>query len=146
MAPLVEMAANALVQTRIDGTVKEEAATVLAAMGLTVSDPVRLMLTRNLVERACREPAPGETRVDGIEPELHNAMARCNAFDSRDFGVKIGEDGRLAHDVLSSSGGVSVPRCSYWALRVMRPLRRVGGIGAWVVYIASRPCNFPGYQ
>jgi DNA-damage-inducible protein J len=40
------MAANALVQTRIDGAVKEEAATVLAAMGLTVSDAVRLMLTR----------------------------------------------------------------------------------------------------
>ena len=29
------MAANALVQTRIDATVKEEAATVLAAIGLT---------------------------------------------------------------------------------------------------------------
>lgn len=40
------MAANALVQTRIDGAVKEEAASVLAAMGLTVSDAVRLMLTR----------------------------------------------------------------------------------------------------
>lgn len=40
------MAANALVQTRIDGAVKEEAASVLATMGLTVSDAVRLMLMR----------------------------------------------------------------------------------------------------
>lgn len=40
------MAANTLVQTRIDGAVKEEAATVLAAMGLTVSDAVRMLLTR----------------------------------------------------------------------------------------------------
>lgn len=40
------MAANALVQTRIDGKIKEQAATALAAMGLTVSDAVRLMLTR----------------------------------------------------------------------------------------------------
>lgn len=40
------MAANALVQTRIDEAVKEEAATVLAAMGLTVSDAVRMLLTR----------------------------------------------------------------------------------------------------
>ena len=40
------MAANALVQTRIDGAVKQEAASVLATMGLTVSDAVRLMLTR----------------------------------------------------------------------------------------------------
>ncbi len=40
------MAANALVQARIDGAVKDEAATVLAAMGLTVSDAVRLLLTK----------------------------------------------------------------------------------------------------
>jgi DNA-damage-inducible protein J len=40
------MAANQLVQTRIDGAIKAEAATVLAAMGLTVSDAVRLMLTK----------------------------------------------------------------------------------------------------
>jgi DNA-damage-inducible protein J len=40
------MAANALVQTRVDGAVKEEAAAVLATMGLTVSDAVRLLLTR----------------------------------------------------------------------------------------------------
>mgnify|MGYP001594225424 CR=1 FL=1 len=40
------MTTNALVQARIDGAIKEEAATVLAAMGLTVSDAVRLLLTR----------------------------------------------------------------------------------------------------
>ena len=37
---------NQLVQTRIDGAIKEEAAVVLAAMGLTVSDAVRMLLTR----------------------------------------------------------------------------------------------------
>ena len=46
------MAANHLVQTRIDGAIKEEAAAVLAAMGLTVSDAVRLMLTRIAREHA----------------------------------------------------------------------------------------------
>lgn len=40
------MAANALVTTRINGTIKDEAASVLAAMGLTVSDAVRLMLVK----------------------------------------------------------------------------------------------------
>jgi DNA-damage-inducible protein J len=40
------MAANQLVQARIDGAIKEEAAAVLAAMGLTVSDAVRLLLTK----------------------------------------------------------------------------------------------------
>lgn len=46
------MAANTLVQARIDGAVKEEAAAVLASMGLTVSDAVRLMLTRIAKEHA----------------------------------------------------------------------------------------------
>lgn len=46
------MAANALVQTQIDGAVKDEAAIVLAAMGLTVSDAVRLLLTTVAREHA----------------------------------------------------------------------------------------------
>ncbi len=40
------MAANQLVQARIDGAIKEKAAAVLATMGLTVSDAVRLLLTK----------------------------------------------------------------------------------------------------
>ena len=44
--------ANHRVQARIDKEIKEEAATVLAAMGLTVSDAVRLLLTRVAKERA----------------------------------------------------------------------------------------------
>ncbi|MCY3821702.1 MAG: type II toxin-antitoxin system RelB/DinJ family antitoxin [Gammaproteobacteria bacterium] len=44
--------ANQLVQARVDRAVKEEAAVVLAAMGLTVSDAVRLLLTRVAREKA----------------------------------------------------------------------------------------------
>ena len=40
------MATNALVQTRIDGAIKNEASAVLKEMGLTVSDAVRLLLVR----------------------------------------------------------------------------------------------------
>ena len=39
-------ASNALVQTRIEQSVKDRAATVLAGLGLTVSDVVRILLTR----------------------------------------------------------------------------------------------------
>ena len=46
------MPANQVVQARIDGAVKEEATAVLAAMGLTVSDAVRLLLTRVAREKA----------------------------------------------------------------------------------------------
>jgi DNA-damage-inducible protein J len=38
--------ANALVQTRIDADVRDRAAAVLEDMGLTVSDAVRILLTR----------------------------------------------------------------------------------------------------
>ena len=44
--------ANQLVQARVEREVKEEAAVVLAAMGLTVSDAVRLLLTRVAREKA----------------------------------------------------------------------------------------------
>jgi DNA-damage-inducible protein J len=48
----LKMAANTLVQTRIDPAVKEKAATVLEELGLTVSDAVRIMLTRTANEGA----------------------------------------------------------------------------------------------
>lgn len=44
------MAANALVQTRIDAEIKDRAAAVLEGMGLTVSDAVRILLTRVALE------------------------------------------------------------------------------------------------
>ena len=40
------MAAGALVQTRVDAKVKREATRVLASMGMTVSDLMRIVLTR----------------------------------------------------------------------------------------------------
>jgi DNA-damage-inducible protein J len=40
------MPANALVQTRIDPAVKERAAAVLEELGITVSEAVRILLTR----------------------------------------------------------------------------------------------------
>jgi DNA-damage-inducible protein J len=46
------MSANAVVRARIDEHIKEEATVVLAAMGLSVSDAFRLMLTRIAREKA----------------------------------------------------------------------------------------------
>ena len=44
------MANNALIQTRIDADVKERAAAIFEKMGLTVSDAVRILLTRTARE------------------------------------------------------------------------------------------------
>ena len=46
------IAANTLVTARIDGQIKEETAAVLATMGPSVSDAVRLLLTRIAYEHA----------------------------------------------------------------------------------------------
>lgn len=46
------MTANTVVRARIDGHVKEKAAVVLAAMGMTLSDAFRLLLTRVAHDKA----------------------------------------------------------------------------------------------
>jgi DNA-damage-inducible protein J len=48
------MASDTVVRARIDAEVKEKAAKVLAEMGLSVSDAIRLLLVRVAVEKACR--------------------------------------------------------------------------------------------
>lgn len=53
------MAATAFVRARVDEAVKNEAAAVLASMGLTVSDVVRIALTKIAREKAL----PFEMRV-----------------------------------------------------------------------------------
>jgi len=46
------MAKNEVVRARVDGKIKEEAAAVLASMGLTVSDAFRMMIVRIAAEKA----------------------------------------------------------------------------------------------
>lgn len=57
------MAATAFVRARIDETLKDEAAAVLAELGLTVSDVVRMTLTRVAKDRAL----PFELKVPNAE-------------------------------------------------------------------------------
>lgn len=62
------MSANTVVRARIDEHTKEEAAAVLAAMGLTVSDAFRLLLTRIAKEKALPfEPwVPNEETIEAM--------------------------------------------------------------------------------
>lgn len=53
------MAATAFVRARIDEALKEEAAAVLSDMGLTVSDVIRIVLTKVAKDKAL----PFEMRV-----------------------------------------------------------------------------------
>lgn len=78
------MAANQLVQTRIDGAVKEEAAAVLAAMGLTVSDAVRLLLTRVAQEKALPfEPLiPNPATIAAMKEARAGKLAKFDSVDA----------------------------------------------------------------
>jgi DNA-damage-inducible protein J len=78
------MAANALVQTRIDGRVKEEAAAVLSAMGLTVSDAVRLMLTRVAQDKALPfEPLiPNEETIAAMREARAGGLRKYSSVDA----------------------------------------------------------------
>ncbi len=69
------MAATALVQTRIDPVLKERAAAVLDNMGLTVSDAVRILLTRIANEGAL--PFPLAT-----DPAAHDAWFRTKVHQA----------------------------------------------------------------
>jgi DNA-damage-inducible protein J len=46
------MASSDVVRARIDGHIKEEATNVLAGMGLSVSDAIRMLLTRIAADKA----------------------------------------------------------------------------------------------
>lgn len=79
------MAANHLVQARIDGTIKKEAADVLAAVGLTVSDAVRLLLTRVAKEKALPfEPlVPNEATIAAMKEAREGKLETVTLDDIR---------------------------------------------------------------
>jgi addiction module RelB/DinJ family antitoxin len=63
--------ASSIVHIRVDGKIKAAATETLAQMGLTVSDAVRLLLTRVAIEKAL----PFDVRVPGPErQEAHEQI------------------------------------------------------------------------
>ncbi len=71
------MTANAVVRARIDEHIKEEASVVLAAMGLTVSDAFRILLTRVAHDKALP-----------FEPLVPNAVTIAAMKEARKGGLK----------------------------------------------------------
>jgi DNA-damage-inducible protein J len=72
-----DMAANSVVRARIDESTKQEATTVLATMGLTVSDAFRMMLIRIAREKALP-----------FEPLVPNADTIAAMKEARKGGLK----------------------------------------------------------
>ncbi|MER2511758.1 MAG: type II toxin-antitoxin system RelB/DinJ family antitoxin [Nitrosomonas ureae] len=75
------MAENTVVRARIDERIKEEAAIVLASMGLTVSDAFRMMLTRIAIEKALPfEPLVPNAETIAAMKEVRRG--KLKSFDS----------------------------------------------------------------
>ena len=84
---------NTIVRARIDEKTKEEAATVLASIGLTVSDAFRLMMVRIVKDKALPfEPLiPNAETVEAMREarrgklkKYPNAKAMLKAFNADD--------------------------------------------------------------
>lgn len=77
------MASNALVTTRINENIKLEATEVLATMGLTVSDAVRLLLTKVAKEKALPFEIwqPSAETIAAMEEDLSKAKSFTSVKD-----------------------------------------------------------------
>jgi DNA-damage-inducible protein J len=77
------MAENSVVRARIDERIKEEAAAVLAAMGLTVSDAFRLMMVRIAKDKALPfEPlVPNAETVEAIKAARRGEVVTVGSPD-----------------------------------------------------------------
>ncbi len=78
------MSENTIVRARIDGRIKEEAAAVLSAMGLTVSDAFRLMMTRIAAEKALPfEPlVPNAETIEAMRESRKGGLPRFQSVEA----------------------------------------------------------------
>jgi DNA-damage-inducible protein J len=86
----ISMATNAVVRARISADVKEKATVVLEEMGLTVSDVMRIVLTRVAKENAL----PFDLKPNKLTRETMRKTAQGlevhQAKDAADLYIKLG--------------------------------------------------------
>jgi DNA-damage-inducible protein J len=77
------MAENSVVRARIDERIKDEAAAVLAAMGLTVSDAFRLMMMRIANDKALPfEPlVPNPETIEAMKAARRGELVKAGSPD-----------------------------------------------------------------
>lgn len=87
------MGSNAVVRARIDEHLKEEAAAVLAAMGLTVSDAFRMMMVRIAAEKALPfEPlTPNAETIAAMKAARRGQLVTVGSADSLIASLNAGD-------------------------------------------------------
>lgn len=90
------MATTGMIHVRVDDKIKAQATETLAAMGLSVSDAVRVFLTRVSVEKQL----PFTLKVPN--PETHAAMIEAEAMASK-HSARFAMADELFHDLEKNS-------------------------------------------
>jgi DNA-damage-inducible protein J len=77
------MAANSVVRARIDEHIKAQAETVLASIGLTVSDAFRMMMIRIAKEKALPfEPLiPNDETIEAMKAARRGELVKAGSAD-----------------------------------------------------------------
>lgn len=77
------MAQNAVVRARIDERIKNEAAAVLGAMGLTVSDAFRLLMVRIAKDKALpfAPLVPNEETIEAMKAARRGELTTAGSPD-----------------------------------------------------------------
>ena len=78
------MTENTVVRARIDAATKAEASAVLASIGLSLSDAIRLMLKRVVAEKALPfEPLiPNAETIDAIMEARRGELVKVGSVDN----------------------------------------------------------------
>jgi DNA-damage-inducible protein J len=87
------MTNNTVVRARIDAHVKEEAAAVLATIGLTVSDAFRLMMMRIAKDKALPfEPLiPNAETIEAMKAARRGEVEKVGSIDAMFASLNAGD-------------------------------------------------------
>ncbi|WP_292807304.1 type II toxin-antitoxin system RelB/DinJ family antitoxin [Methylotenera sp.] len=91
------MSSTSMVHVRVDEEIKAEATETLALMGLSISDAVRVFLTRVVVEKQLPFP------LKVPNPETHAAMMEADVIASRNK-ARFANVDELLNDLKKNSG------------------------------------------
>jgi DNA-damage-inducible protein J len=78
------LSTDAVVRARIDAHIKEEAAAIYQAMGLTISDAVRMMLVRTVADHTLPfDPlVPNQTTIDAMKAARRGELVPAAGVDA----------------------------------------------------------------
>ena len=100
------MTENAIVRARIDERIKAEAAAVLGAMGLTLSDAFRMMVTRIAAEKALPfEPlVPNTETIEAMKEARKKKLPRFESVEALLADLNAGRLSEPRNSSVTTSG------------------------------------------